>query len=627
MANIRYPDRQEIDTLVGAFQRGDLDTALRCARALTERYPGHGFGWNALGGALGQLGRLDEALAALETSVRLAPGDAEAHSNLGSALHKLNRPADAEASFRRAVQIAPHFAQAHNFLGAALHDLARFDEAQQCFRRALELAPGYAQAYYNLGAAQHAVGALVDAALSFERALERAPAYAEALAYLGNTLLEMGHAGKAQDCYRRALRLQPGITRVHSDLIFSLNYTDPDGHRVLDEARRYAIQVASTVPAPFTRWNHARDARRLRVGLVSGDLCRHPVAYFLEALVTRLDPARVELFAYPTRWKTDDLTARLARSFASWKPLAGMDDEAAARTIHGDGLHVLIDLSGHTGHNRLPVFARKPAPVQATWLGYFATTGVPAIDFVIADRWCLQDGQERYFTERICRLPHTRLCFTAPDHDVEVSALPASRNGFVTLGCFNNLAKMGEPVVAAWSRILHAVPASRLFLKARPLAEPGIRSDVIARFAAAGVGRDRLILEGPVDRDELLRAYRRVDIALDPFPFTGGTTTVEALWMGVPVLTLAGRQLVSRQGVSLLANAGLPGWIADDVEDYVRRAVAAARDLPALETLRRDLRAQVLASPLFDAPRFARDFEEALRWMWSRTRGGAAPSA
>lgn len=278
-----------------------------------------------------------------------------------------------------------------------------------------------------------------------------------------------------------------------------------------------------------------------------------------------------------------------------------------------------MDLSGHTDHNRLSMFAWKPAPVQASWLGYFATTGVGAIDYLIADSWTLPKSEEVNFTEKIWRLPETRLCFSEPEQTestLRVSALPALTNQYITYGCFNNLTKMNDVVVALWSRVLAAVPGSRLFLKAYQLKEVSERQRTIERFAAHGIGSERLILEGPNSREAYFSAYHKVDIALDPFPYTGGTTSAESLWMGVPVLTLAGERFLARQGVGLMMNAGLSEWVACDADDYVARAKSHAGDVQRLAALRGGLRQQVLDSPLFDAPRFAKHFEAALRDMW-----------
>jgi hypothetical protein len=374
--------------------------------------------------------------------------------------------------------------------------------------------------------------------------------------------------------------------------------------------------VAEKVSSRFTGWQCTAKPERLRIGFVSGDLRQHPVGHFLEGVLAHIDPQRLELFAYPTHNQTDELTARIKPHFAAWTPLLGLNDETAARRIQADGVHILIDLSGHTAHNRLPLFAWKPAPVQVSWLGYFATTGVAEMDYFIADPHTLPAGEERQFTETVWRLPDTRLCFTAPDADVAIAELPALANGYITFGCFNSLTKINDRVIVLWARLLDAVPGSRLMLKAKQLKEALVQDKMRERFAAHGVSADRLLLEGPEARAEYLAAYNRIDIALDPFPFTGGTTTAECLWMGVPVLTLAGDRLVSRQGVGLLANAGLPDWIATDADDYVSKAVLHASNPQALAALRRSLRQQVLASPVFDGERFARHLENALQDMW-----------
>jgi predicted O-linked N-acetylglucosamine transferase (SPINDLY family) len=281
-----------------------------------------------------------------------------------------------------------------------------------------------------------------------------------------------------------------------------------------------------------------------------------------------------------------------------------------------DGIDILFDLSGHTAFNRLPMFALKPAPVQVAWLGYLATTGLASMDYLIADPWTLPPSEDAYFTEKIWRLPETYICFTAPQVDVPVGELPARSSGHVTFGSFNNLNKLGDAALALWARVLASVPRSRLFLKAKQLGNDAVRQSILDRFAAHGIAPARLILEGfAPSRAEHLGAYQRVDVALDPFPYPGITTSVEGLWMGVPLLTMAGGRFVSRQGVGMLMNAGLPQWIAADEDDYAAKAVAHAADLENLAALRAGLREKVLGSPLFDASRFARHFEAALRAM------------
>jgi protein O-GlcNAc transferase len=321
------------------------------------------------------------------------------------------------------------------------------------------------------------------------------------------------------------------------------------------------------------------------------------------------------------------MSMRLQSHCSAWKSIHAMDDAAAAALIHADGIHVLLDLAGHTGNTRLPVFAYKPAPVQAAWLGYFATTGVEQMDYLIGDPNVCPLEEESHFTETIWRLPETYLCFTPPDIEVAPNTLPALDKGYVTFGCFNNVGKLTDAVVATWTRILQQIPDSRLILKARQLGDATVCAQLRGRFAAHGVNNDRLILEGPTSRRDYLLAYQRLDIVLDPFPYPGGTTTVEALWMSVPVLTLRGNTMLSHAGENIMRNVGLPEWIADSETEYIAKAVAFAADRDGLSSLRQRLRQQALKSPMFDAPRFARHFEDALRGMWKNSLSTGNPSA
>jgi predicted O-linked N-acetylglucosamine transferase (SPINDLY family) len=293
-----------------------------------------------------------------------------------------------------------------------------------------------------------------------------------------------------------------------------------------------------------------------------------------------------------------------------------LNDEAVARLIHADGIHILLDLSGHTAKNRLPVFAWKPAPVQATWLGYFASTGVAEMDYVLADETGVPDHQRANFSETVWYLPDTRLCFTPPDTDLPVASLPSLGKGYLTFGCFQNFAKLGDEVLAVWGRIFTALPNARLRLASKQLGDATVAAQLSLRLQQQGIAAARVTMHGAVPRRAYLEAHAEVDVLLDTFPYPGGTTTCEALWMGVPTLTLAGNTLLARQGASLLTAAGLPDWIATREADYVDKAIRLSGDLPKLAALRAGLREQVSTSPLFDAPRFARHFEDALWGMW-----------
>jgi predicted O-linked N-acetylglucosamine transferase (SPINDLY family) len=433
-------------------------------------------------------------------------------------------------------------------------------------------------------------------------------------------LATFGLFDQAEESILNALRIKPDYIEAWSNLLrLQLFRVDQPAAELFSKARQYGELVARR-SRRYSEWpNTPEPERRLRVAFVSGDLWNHPVGHFVEGVLGALRAQasdRIELVAYATHTVEDEVTARIKAMCHRWQSAVTLTDEEFARRIRADGIDILIDLSGHTAYNRLPVFAWKPVPVQATWLGYLATTGVREIDYVIADAWTLPPGDEANFTESIWRLPDSYLCFTPPAEDTGVGPLPAVRNGHVTFGSFNNLSKMNDSVVTLWARVMHAVPDSRLFLKSPQFREPSVHASVRERFARHGIADSRLALEKPIPRTAYLSAYHRLDIALDPFPYPGITTSVESLWMGVPVLTLAGDRFNSRQGMGLLMNAGLPDWIAADADDYVAKAAAHAGDLPRLEALRSGLRAQVHASPFFDAPRFAGNFEAAVRSMW-----------
>lgn len=621
-------------------------------RALEIR-PDYAPAHSNLGFILQKHGRLEEAEASCRRALQIEPNFADAYQNLGITLRDMKRMEEAEDCFRSALQIEPNFAEANNSLGAIISDMGRLNESESCYRRALLAKPDYAEAHNNLATNLRAqgrlaeseassrqalrikpdfaegygnlamtlkeMGRLTEGELSARRALEIKPDSAEMHNNLGYFLLDLGLFNEAENHFRQALRINPDYFTAHSNLLFLLNNkAEIDPTYAFSEACQYGRNVTKKA-IPFTQWATKTQPKLLRIGFVSGDFRRHSVGYFIANLLAQFDPTSVELIAYPTEPIVDDLTAKIKSHFAEWHPLYGLSDEAAARLIHNEGIHVLIDLSGHTRNNRLPVFAWKPAPVQASWLGYLNTTGVAAIDYLIADSWSLPDSEEIHFTEKILRLPESYLCFTPPDVDVTVSTLPALKNGYITFGSFNNLTKMNDQVVATWARILISVPESRLYLKTQQLLDSTVRQNTIERFAKHGIDAQRLILEGYApQRSEHFSAYNQIDIALDPFPYPGITTSVESLWMGVPVLTLAGERFISRQGVSQLMNAGLPEWIASDIDDYIARAVFHSNDLQSLSALRNRLRQQVTASPIFDASRFARHFEAAMWTMWEQ---------
>jgi protein O-GlcNAc transferase len=416
------------------------------------------------------------------------------------------------------------------------------------------------------------------------------------------------------------LQLRPDYFSAHSNLLHTLNYhTGYTPPMRLAEARRYGANVhAHAVQMTHGCASETRSGQGLRVGLVSGDFKLHPVGFFLESVLPHLSNTGITLIAYSTQNKPDALTARIQPHFAAWRSIAHLSDAAAAEQIHVDGIHILIDLAGHTALNRLPVFAYKPAPIQVSWLGYGASTGVLEMDYLLADPISLPVELQANFSEQICYLPDTRLCFTPPADAPTVSALPAFKNGHLTFGCVQNSIKLNDQVLALWGQILRALPDAKLRLQNKQLAESSVHQTLLQRLAKVGITAERVILAPPVPRDAYLHSYAEVDILLDTFPFAGGTTTCEALWMGVPTVTLANDTFIGRQGASMMNCVGLPDWVAHDAEAYVRIALNHAGDREKLAVLRTELRARAQPSPLFDAARFAQNLSTALQGMWQK---------
>lgn len=572
--------------------------------------------------ALIEAGRQDEALAPLGRAVALAPSSPDAHYLLGTVLQKELAHAAAIEHFERAIALKPDLLVAYRDLGKVLHDTGQHDRAKAALNAGLAVDARFADLHFYLGNVALHQMELDEALVSYRRALAIQPDYAVVHSNMAQVLLSLCDFEGAAATARRALALDPSMHFARSNLLMTLSsdarYSSDE---YLAEARCYGeLVTARLAPHKVDLLSGAKEpTHRLRIGFVSGDLRSHPVGFFLENVLAHWNSGLgMEAVAYSNHPAHDDLTARLKLRFNNWRDIWGLSDEAAAKLVASDGIDVLVDLSGHTAENRLPLFARRLASVQVSWLGYWASTGLPAMDFLLADPTSVPPEHRAQFTESIWYLPETRLCFTPPaGPDVpQVSDLPALRTGHITFGSFQRLTKLNDEVLRLWARVLHALPDSHLRLQSTQMKDPSARASLLQRLAAAGIETARVQLAPPGTRLEYLAAHAEVDILLDTFPHSGATTTCEALWMGVPTLTLAGATMLARQGASLLGCAGLPQWIATDDEDYVARATQHAGDLEALSRLRSGLRAQVKASPMFDGPRFAEQLQKALLGMW-----------
>ena len=569
--------------------------------------------------ALHEKGNLSAAEKAYKKAIKTDGSLAEAYNNLADVLSNRGRLGEADACYKKLIRLRPGFAAAYFNRGHVLAEMGRQEEAVASYDKAIELDPTFVLAHLNRGNALTELGKLREALRDYDEAVRLKPDFAEAYKNRGNVLRDLGKPQEAVQSYENSIRYRPGYLTPHSNLLATLNYIPRvAAEYALATAHSFGRLVTEKAKSPFETYRCLSTPERLKVGFVSGDLRNHPVGYFLETVLAQINPHKIELIAYPTTSEMDELSERIKSSFEGWKPVDRLSDQIAAEVIHDDGVHILLDLSGHSGNNRLPLFGWKPSPIQVSWLGYWATTGLNEMDYLIGDPYVTPPEDEQHFTETIWRLPETRWCFSPPDVEVEITAPPALENGYVTFGCFNHFAKINDNVIEKWAKVLRKTPSSRLLLKSIQYLDQSICESVIKSFKARGIGPEFIKLEAVEAREKYFEAYNRVDIALDPFPFNGGTVSVEGLWMGVPVLTLAGYSLVSRQGAGILMNAGLSNWIADDEEEYIYKATQFASNLENLATLRAGLRSQVLKSPVFDARRFAQNFENALWKMWKR---------
>ncbi len=577
-------------TLLGAVcqSTGRLDEAVSCGREALRYRPEHAAHWNLLGVALGGLGRPADAEACFRRALSLRPDSADVWSDLGKALVLLSRPEEGAACFRKAIAIDPGHGRAHLNLAATAFELDRLDEAEAAARRAAQLEPDNPSAFNNLGLVLQRIGPLREAERAYREGLRVAPGHPELHANLGNAIVLQGRATEAQPHFQRALESRPGDAAAHSNWLLSRQYLPGITAAALaaahdDWEERHARPFQATW-RPFA--NDPDPDRPLRLGFVSADFRRHPVGSFLVRAIEGLRGLDCRTHGYDTGSARDDLTERFAAAFHTWRPCRGLSDQQLADLVRADQVDLLFDLAGHTSGHRLLVFARKPAPVQLTWAGYAGTTGLSAIDYLVADRHQVLERTEPYYTERIIRLPDGYVCYDPPASAPEVGPLPAFERGHVTFGCFNSPAKVNPGVVAVWAELLHRLPRSRLLLKYKGLDDEEVRARFLERFASHGIEPGRIELEGGSPNAGMLAAYRRVNVALDPFPYSGGVTTCEALWMGVPVITSPGETFAGRHSLSHLAAAGVTGTVARDVGHYVETAAGLATDLPRLAELR-----------------------------------------
>lgn len=636
------------------YQAGQFEVAARMCEAMLSLGGPHPAVYGLLGTIAYQAGRYEEAVNALSRSARLDPSGAEVQNTLGCACQALGKYQQAERAFRKAISLGIGGASVWYNLGNMHSALGRDDEAIKCYRHALEINPQHAGAWNNLGLVlgrlgsieeadnchgralfldPRLVGALINRALLYQktgrlqqaedyllRAIDMEPDNAEAHNNLGILQHAQGKTPEAIGQFERALSLQPGMAHARTNLLLLLNCTTIDPDTLYRRHREWGTRHAATGSGGIVAHdNTALPDRKLRIGYVSPDFRQHSCAYFIEPLFQAHDRSQVEIVCYSEVTEPDEVTARLRAHADVWYDTTGKRDEEIVRRIREDRIDILVDLAGQTANNRLTVFAHKPAPVQVTWLGYGTTTGLTQIDYKLSDIWLTPGESGELFTEHVYNMDRCFIVYQPPRQTPDVNHPPCIETGYVSFGSFNDLAKLSPEVIACWSRILLRVPRSRLFIKARQSKDPQAQTNILRRFHEHEIASDRIVFLPYIpDSTGHFAAFHAIDICLDTFPYNGCTTTCDALWMGLPVVTLAGDRSVARYGVTLLSAVGLTELIAGDPEQYVEIAASLARNPDRLAMLRSRIRPSMAASDLCDAAGFARAMEKTYRDVWQR---------
>jgi predicted O-linked N-acetylglucosamine transferase (SPINDLY family)/outer membrane protein assembly factor BamD (BamD/ComL family) len=651
----QFPQHQFGWKVLGAVlkQTGSITDSLTPMQKSVQLVPQDAGARNNLGTTLQELGRLDEAEACYKQAIVSQPDLAVSHYNLGITLNELSRLDEAEACYKQAIVLKPDYAEAYSNLGITLQELFRFDEAEASYNQAIALKPDYVDAHYNLGITLQELGRLDEAEVSFRQAIVLKPDLADAHNNLGNTLQNLGRLDEAESCYKQAIVSQPDSAEAHlnlgstlhklgrfdeaevslrqaialkpdyvdawDNLLFMLNYNPRlSSAELYREYEAYGTFVSSKTLRRFDHSNHLSTAgRRIRVGYSSPDFRDHACRFFMEPMFREHDRDQFELFAYSNTKNTDHHTERFKSYFDQWIDVSQLSDEVMAERIYDDGIDILVEMAGHTSGNRLVVFAMRPAPIQVgSAIGYGYTTGLKEMDYFIGDENLTPEGSEPYFSEELFRVPGPPFVYEPPRDTIpDVSDLPALRKGYVTFGSLTRTSRLNDPLLAVWKKILDRVPGSRLRLDQKPFKAEGMRELFWQRLEGLGIPRERVELT--CSQPHWL-AYQDIDITLDCWPHNAGTTTIESLWMGVPVLSKVDRPSMGCVGASMLKPLSLENWVVEDEAAYIEKAVDYASDLTALSKLRSDLRQRLEKSSLLDAAACTQKAEDAYRQMLAK---------
>ncbi|MBF0380933.1 MAG: tetratricopeptide repeat protein [Magnetococcales bacterium] len=616
-AKLQNPQQKVAELLqqgVAFYQSGELDRAIEHYKKSLEIQPDNVSALSCLGAALQAKGEMDLAVDSYQMAIAIKPDYSEAYYNLGTAKKEQGKLDEAVDCYKKAIAINPNYAGAYSNLGIIFHNQGRFVEAVGYYEKAFAINPDYALAYSNLGNTLIMLGDNDLAVKYCQKAINIKPDFAQAYCNLGNGFQALGLVDKAIASYKKAFELNPAFIDAQSNLLLSSQYlTGQTKQNLLKIHKEWADTLLANLSTQI--FNHNNDTsknRKLKIGFVSGDLLQHPVGYFMLGFFKHHPKNELEITCYANN-KPDNISLLLQSYIKGWVSILNMDDIQVAKRIYDDGIDILVDLSGHTAHNRLPVFVAKPAPVQISWAGYVSTTGLPTIDWLIGDSHSITKNEESYYTENIIRLPDSWLCYTPPTYAPDIAKKHSDR---ILLGNFGNTAKINEEILQVWSKIMLQCPNTDLLLIYRGMDSPSNIKRITDHFSSAGINSDRIFIEGSKPHEQILSRYNSITLALDTQPYSGGLTTLEALWMGVPVVTTRGETFASRHSTSFFSSLGLEKLITNSLNEYVELAVDLISNPDKLNSIRAGLRERVANSPLCNHKQFSNNVTRALREVW-----------
>jgi len=594
-----------------------LSEAAICFRHALVLEPANGQAFYNLGCTLQAQDNNAHAETCYRHALQILPDAAHILSNLGSSLQKQKKIKEAIACYRRVLNAHPNDISTLNNLGLSLYSEGMHEDAKPCYTRIIVLQPDFSSAYINLGMTYYEQMDYERALRLYEHALAIDDAYTEAYFSIGVALQALCRPHEALEYYEKALQTDADYVKSHSNMLMTLNFIPGLSQQQIFEAHaRFGQQVEKNLKPSWPIHANPKDKdRRLRIGYVSADFRTHAVSYFIEPVFAHHDKTQFELYCYSNGKPRDAFTDRLMTYADHWLNCTDMSDDQLAQHIREEGIDILIDLSGHTAQNRLLTFARKPAPIQITYLGYPGSSGLSAMDYRITDGR-IEPGSDAYYTETLLRMPESMWCYKPSPDMPEINALPALSNGYLTFGSFNNVNKVSDICIELWAALLHAIPTARLLMVT--VQEGQLRTRLLQQFQALGIDAARIQFQGKLAPHEFQLALQQVDITLDPFPVNGATTTCESLWIGVPVLSLIGERFSSRAGYSVLHAARLPDFALETPESLIATAQLLANNLPLLANIRMGLRDHLRVTPLLDAGSFTRSLEHLYREAWIR---------